>query len=204
MEVGSDQEDSNRSDDDDVSHGKVNSQPAQNSKETSSPQPKPDTDSQLSSPIDEPPRPKIKRKKNIDPSSDKKPAKTKPSTKKAGASSNATPQQDEIKKLQSWLSKCGIRRLWGKELKKFDSDKEKIKHLKGLLTDVGMTGRFSEEKARQIKEEREFKADLEAIQEGNKHWGQGAEEDEEDSDRPKRKRTARGLPQLPDFGDEED
>lgn len=34
-----------------------------------------------------------------------------------------------------------------------------------------MTGRFSEAKAEQIKEERELRADLEAVQEGERKWG---------------------------------
>jgi len=38
---------------------------------------------------------------------------------------------------------------------------------------VGMTGRFSEGRAREIKEMRELQADLEAVKEGEKAWGLG-------------------------------
>lgn len=57
-------------------------------------------------------------------------------------------------------------------MKKFgDDNKQKIKHLQGMLRDVGMTGRFSEQRAREIKELRELQADLEAVTEGDNKWG---------------------------------
>ena len=40
-----------------------------------------------------------------------------------------------------------------------------------MLADIGMGGRYSNEKARKIKEERELAADLEAVQQGAKAWG---------------------------------
>ncbi|KAF8440607.1 hypothetical protein BGX38DRAFT_1206023 [Terfezia claveryi] len=89
-------------------------------------------------------------------------------------SKEATPvdaDTEKIKELQGWLIKCGVRRLWGKELAKLPSAKEKINHLKGMLVDIGMTGRYSNDRARKIKEERELAADLEAVQQGAKAWG---------------------------------
>ena len=47
----------------------------------------------------------------------------------------------------------------------------KIRHLKKMLADVGMDGRFSEAKAREIREMRELQAELEAAQEMNRLWG---------------------------------
>jgi len=67
-----------------------------------------------------------------------------------------------------------------------------------MLSDVGMTGRYSNEKAAQIKEARELAADIEAVQEGNERWGKGegdsGDEDGsgEDEGRPKR-RLVRGA-----------
>lgn len=82
-----------------------------------------------------------------------------------------------IKKLQQQLLKCGVRKIWAFELKEYGNDTlSKIKHLRRMLEDIGMTGRFSETKAAQIKEQRELMADLEAVQEGNKHWGAGGTE----------------------------
>ena len=104
------------------------------------------------------------------------------------------PDAEEIKRLQGWLVKCGMRKMWYKELAPYDSSKAKIRHLKDMLAEVGMTGRYSLEKATQIREARELKSELEAVQEGAKHWGK------EDSDsagitRPKR-RVAKGLQNL--------
>jgi hypothetical protein len=115
------------------------------------------------------------------------------------------PETEEIKKLQGWLVKCGIRKLWGKELKPYDTPKAKIKHLREMLADAGMTGRYSIEKATQIREARELQADLEAVQAGAKAWGKSETEDEASSrgGRPKR-RLAKGLQSLQDLQDSDD
>ncbi|PWW78341.1 hypothetical protein C7212DRAFT_352616 [Tuber magnatum] len=93
-------------------------------------------------------------------------SKEKPKKGSSKADSNLSPDEEKIKTLQQWLLKCGIRKFWSKELAKFETPKEKIKHLTGLLTDVGMTPRYSNEKAKKIKEERELQAEVEAVQEG--------------------------------------
>jgi hypothetical protein len=130
-----------------------------------------DSDGELSSVLDEPPPPKRKRKstKDIAPSK---------STVARGAKSTTatdSPDEAQIKLLQSQLSKCGVRKVWAFEFKKCGADtpKAKIKHLKEMLADVGMTGRFSEAKAREIKEMRELQADLEDVMQGEKSWGVG-------------------------------
>ena len=72
-----------------------------------------------------------------------------------------------------------------------------------MLAEVGMTGRYSAEKAAQIKEERELKADLEAVQAGNKQWGMIESVDGDgDGGKPKR-RLAKGLKEL-DFLNDDD
>jgi len=166
------------------------------------------SESELSVVLDDTPPSKRRRPKSAEPKSTKaKPAKA----SKARADSSAAPsnpQDEEIKRLQGWLVKCGIRKVWSKELAKCSNERERISHLKTLLKDAGMTGRFSEEKAKQIKEEREFKKDLEAIQEGNEIWGKsGEDESDEDSGgkpgRPKR-RIARGLKELQQFDEDEE
>ncbi|GKT55813.1 transcriptional regulator [Colletotrichum tofieldiae] len=125
-----------------------------------------DTSSELSDVIDEPPKPKRKKKEAGAGS------KT-PKQKKAPAAPE-NPDDAEVKKLQSQLVKCGIRKIWGFELKQYgDNTKAKIKHLRDMLKDIGMDGRFSEAKAKEIKERRELEADLEAVQEMNANWGAG-------------------------------
>lgn len=146
------------------------------------------SDSELSVLIDDEPQPKRKGKKRD--SQESKPKKAKAS--KAKAPVDEDPDQAEIKRLQGWLVKCGIRKLWGKELKPYETPKAKIKHLRDMLSEAGMTGRYSQEKANQIKEARELAADIEAVQEGEERWGKGDKEDAEEDGRPQ-KRLVRGA-----------
>jgi hypothetical protein len=161
--------------------------------------------------IDEEPKPKRKRQKSSE-------AQTKKTKKRVTASkgkddANIDPDQAEIKRLQGWLVKCGIRKMWFRELAPYDSPKAKIKHLQNMLKDAGMEGRYSIEKANQIREERELKADLEMVQEGAKRWGtrsgnkgsddEEEEEEEEDEEEVKpRRRLARGLKNFAFLGDD--
>ncbi|EKG17664.1 hypothetical protein MPH_05113 [Macrophomina phaseolina MS6] len=151
------------------------------------------SDSDMSVLIDEPP--KKKRQRNAGPAKEKN---SKPASKKGNSKEvkEPDPQEAEIRRLQGWLVKCGIRKLWGKELKPFDTPKAKINHLKEMLKEAGMDGRYSVEKARQIKERRELAADLEAVQEGAKRWGQSEEEEVEDAGTRPRRRLAKGLKDL--------
>ena len=145
-----------------------------------------DSESDLSSVIDDEPKPKKRRK---GPESQSSQAKRQgPSIR--GKDADLNPDEAEIKRLQGWLVKCGIRKVWGKELKPYETPKAKIKHLKEMLEDAGMTGRFSLEKANQIKEARELAADIEAVKEGNERWGM--ENDSEEVDAKPRKRLVRG------------
>lgn len=171
-----------------------------------------DDESDLSSVIDDPPPKKKRQKKSSSPSTTKsKPAKTVKPAKPSKPDKVLTPDEEEIKRLQSWLLKCGIRKLWHRELEPYSTPKEKIRHLKGMLEDVGMTGRYSAEKARQIKEQRELKAELEAAKEFNDQWGH-EQEDDDDGDGEEKKseegggqRRGRLKPRgLIDFGDDDD
>lgn len=152
---------------------------------------KDDSESEMSVVLDEELKPKAprKRQKNTDgPAS-----KTKKAPKAKAKDEDISPDQAEIKRLQGWLIKCGIRKLWGKELAPYETPKAKIKHLKGMLENAGMKGRPSQERANQIREERELKADLELIKEGAKNWG--AHSDEGGDEKPRR-RVNRGHQSL--------
>ncbi|KAL8990427.1 MAG: hypothetical protein Q9177_000914 [Variospora cf. flavescens] len=158
-----------------------------------------DSESEMSVLIEEDP----KRKKRAAKAKSEKPS----SKKREGSKPAKVPQQpsdpdsEEIKRLQGWLIKCGIRKMWFRELAPYDTSKAKIRHLKDMLTEAGMTGRYSQEKATQIREERELKADIEAVQAGAKQWGR-VSPDEEDGGRPRRK-VAKGLQEL-DFLKDDD
>ncbi|KAL2192377.1 hypothetical protein P885DRAFT_82245 [Corynascus similis CBS 632.67] len=133
-----------------------------------------DSSSELSSVIDEPPPPKRKRKANKATGKDDTSAPSKRSKTAAAASADST-EEAQIKLLQSQLKKCGVNKVWAFEFKKhgIDTPKAKIRHLKQMLVDVGMTGRFSEARAREIKEMRELQADLQDVMQGEKSWGVG-------------------------------
>ena len=161
------------------------------------------SDSDLSVLIDEEP---AKKKRGKTKESSDKPKK--PKSKAAAKPKEAEdPDKEEIKRLQGWLSKCGIRKVWGKELKPYETSKAKIKHLKDMLSDAGMTGRYSTEKASQIKEAREMAADLEAVKEGDAMWGMGDEDEKADNGgRPQRKliRGSKHFDFLSSDGEETD
>ncbi|KAL8942364.1 MAG: hypothetical protein Q9211_001425 [Gyalolechia sp. 1 TL-2023] len=158
----------------------------------------PGSESELSVLIDEEPKPKKRARK----AGSKKPKSGKEGSKPAKAPQQLPdPDSEKIKRLQGWLVKCGIRKMWFRELAPYDTSKAKIRHLEAMLTDAGMTGRYSQEKATQIREERELKADLEAVKAGNEQWGK-VESDGDGGGRPRGK-VARGLEEL-DFLKDED
>lgn len=161
------------------------------------------SDSEMSVVLDEEPKSKAPRKRQK--SAAGAPTKTKKASK--AKDEDISPDQAEIKRLQGWLIKCGIRKLWGKELAPYDTPKAKIKHLKGMLEDAGMTGRPSQEKANQIREERELKADLEMIQQGAKQWGANSDEEQDgDAAKPRHRlsRARQSLAFLESDGEETD
>ncbi|KAJ5594187.1 Transcriptional regulator [Penicillium hispanicum] len=155
-------------------------------------EPKDDSESEMSVVLDEEPKPAEKRQKSAESTAKKEKKKAAPKGK--GKEEDVDPDQEEIKRLQGWLVKCGIRKMWWRELQPYETSKAKIKHLKQMLEEAGMKGRYSLEKARQIRDERELKADLEQIQQGAKQWGTGGED--EGSDGPPRRRAARGRQAL--------
>ena len=147
------------------------------------------SESEMSEVLDEAPKPKKKRGKSSETTASKSKL-----TRKAPADED--PDQAEIKRLQGWLVKCGIRKVWGKELKPFEKPKAKIKHLRDMLSDAGMNGRYSNEKATQIKEARELAADIEAVQEGDERWGTGEKEAEDGNEDPPARTLVRGSRHL--------
>ena len=148
-----------------------------------------DSESELSVLLDEEPKPKKVRKSSEPVEKASKKAKT----LKPKADVDVDPDAEEIKRLQGWLVKCGIRKLWGKELKPYETPKAKIKHLKDMLSDAGMTGRYSQEKATQVKEARELAADIEAVKEGAERWGKGNEDSDDDGGNKPKRRVVRGA-----------
>ena len=168
-----------------------------------------DSESEMSEVVDDDPKPKSRKRRSASGEAKTKTKtkakpkeKTKETTKeKKKPPPDTNPDGDEIKRLQGWLVKCGIRKMWYRELAPYDSPKSKIRHLREMLADAGMTGRYSAEKATQIRDARELKSELEAVTAGAKHWGKGGS-DKEDDAKPRR-RLARGLQNL-DFLNDDD
>jgi hypothetical protein len=158
------------------------------------------SESEMSIVLDEEPKPKPKKRQRG--------AQVAPKAPKTKASGDVDPDQAEIKRLQGWLIKCGIRKMWHRELAACETPKAKINHLKKMLEDAGMKGRYSIEKARQIRDERELQADLEAVKEGASKWGASGVVDGSDSEQDKpRRRVVKGrqsLAFLSDDGEETD
>jgi len=162
-----------------------------------------DSESEMSVVIDEEPEPKRRKRKGSEAVGG--------GTKKAKASkpkadAEVDPDDAEIKRLQGWLVKCGIRKMWWKELKPYETSKAKIKHLKDMLSAAGMTGRYSIEKATQIKEARELAADIEAVKEGAERWGKDNDSENDGEDKSKRRlvRGAKNYDFLSSDGEETD
>ncbi|MDI1485109.1 MAG: hypothetical protein OHK93_000244 [Ramalina farinacea] len=166
-----------------------------------------ESESEMSVVLDEDPKAPKKKRRRKSESKQSASGQAKTSKKSKSSEGPGDPDAEEIKRLQGWLIKCGIRKMWYKELAPHDGSKAKIKHLKEMLADAGMNGRYSKEKADSIREERELKADLEAVQQGEKAWGKAEEENDgpdggAEGSRPKR-RLAKGLQGL-DFLNDDD
>lgn len=123
-------------------------------------------ESDMSVVIDEEPPEKRKKK------SEQNGGKKKVGKKVQKIEKKSSSDEEMLKKLQSQLRKCGVKTIWHFILKEYGEDTQaKIRHLQKALKDIGMQGRFSETRAREIKESRELKADLEAVKEGDMKWG---------------------------------
>lgn len=120
------------------------------------------SDSEMSVLIDE--EPKTKKSRTSTSAVGKSTKKTSKAKAAAKPQANLSPEEMEMKTLQGQLKMCGVNKIWGFELKQFGEDnKAKIRHLKGMLKEIGLEGRFSKDKADEIKERRELMADIEAI-----------------------------------------
>lgn len=154
------------------------------------------SDSEMSVVLDETPKRKKKSKSTSKGQSSTSTSKSSKPPKTTKPPPDLTPDEAELKTLQSQLTMCGVRKIWGVVLKDYGSDtKAKIRHLRGILKDIGMEGRFSKQKAEEIREARELQADLEAVKEGDAIWGMG---------RGARSKKVGGGKKMAEPSDEED
>ncbi|KAJ2658142.1 hypothetical protein IWW48_004163 [Coemansia sp. RSA 1200] len=71
-----------------------------------------------------------------------------------------------IDNLKSYINKCGLRKVWSKELAGMNGTQQ-MRHLKKVLDDLGMEGRPTLEKCKKIKAKRELQAELAAMDQDN-------------------------------------
>ncbi|KIP03807.1 hypothetical protein PHLGIDRAFT_129918 [Phlebiopsis gigantea 11061_1 CR5-6] len=133
----------------------------------------------------------------------KKPAKgsaekpTKGRKRKGKEIPDESPEDQELKRLKSFVTACGVRKVWSKEFKDIPDDKHaQARRLRSILADLGMTGRLSLEKAKAIRAKRELAQELEDVQNFQQAVVSGATK----SRRPQ----PQGRPQASQSGDEGD
>ncbi|KAG2184697.1 hypothetical protein INT43_000610 [Umbelopsis isabellina] len=97
------------------------------------------------------------------------------SAKKAKTSNNASDKssskatygdskaEETIKRLKNYVNKCGVRKVWSKELADCKTTSAQIARLKSILQDLGVEGRPTLEKCEKVKSERELKAEIESL-----------------------------------------
>ncbi|KAK9487125.1 hypothetical protein V1527DRAFT_461728 [Lipomyces starkeyi] len=95
------------------------------------------------------------------------------------------PLEQKIATLKSWVVKCGVRKRWTRELAPYTTKKNRILHLQKILEDLGMTPRYSLDKAKKIRERREMEAEVAQLHgEAGEPTDAGNESDNEDNDLP--------------------
>ncbi|KAK9377048.1 uncharacterized protein V1513DRAFT_164793 [Lipomyces chichibuensis] len=95
------------------------------------------------------------------------------------------PLEQKIATLKSWVVKCGVRKRWTRELAPYKSKNDRILHLQKMLEGLGMTPRYSLEKAKKIRERREMEAEVAQLHgEAGEPTDAGNESDNEDNDLP--------------------
>ncbi|KAA1098003.1 hypothetical protein PGT21_026397 [Puccinia graminis f. sp. tritici] len=68
--------------------------------------------------------------------------------------------EERIKKLKSFVVACGVRKQWKKEFQDLTTNKQQIQRLTKILEELGMTGRLSMVKAKEIKARRDLEAEV--------------------------------------------
>lgn len=183
-------------------------------------------DSDVSSVIDQSPVKKKGRKRKSKSDSDTKESKkTKPvdsdeqDSKPAKAKRGKKPaveldkNEEEIKRLKSFVVACGVRKQWAREFKGMDKPSQQIAHLRKMLAELGMTGRLSLDKAKSIRAQRELQQEIQDVVEFDRKRGSGArdvasepsedEEEEEENVKPAKKLQHSIAAFLADQSDDE-
>ncbi|GJF00610.1 hypothetical protein PsYK624_169030 [Phanerochaete sordida] len=161
------------------------------------------------------PKPARGRKKKTDETSKK----VAPVRKRKAKDTDESPEDAEIKRLKSFVTACGVRKVWSKEFKDIADDKNaQARRLRALLAELGMTGRLSMEKAKAIRAKRELAQELEdvtsfekaVVTAGSRRKRDqpveqaGESEDEEDGAVPKKRAPNARMSIMAFLGDQSD
>ncbi|CAG8603009.1 2987_t:CDS:2 [Dentiscutata heterogama] len=93
--------------------------------------------------------------------------KTKKGKSAPTVSSNNDDDEATIKELKAFIVKCGVRKVWSRELADCDSISSQIDRLNKILSDLGIKGRPTLEKCKKIRKRRELEAELNSMDVGN-------------------------------------
>ncbi|KAF8839016.1 hypothetical protein BDN67DRAFT_1070374 [Paxillus ammoniavirescens] len=179
--------------------------------------PKDPMESELSSVIDEPPK-KRRKKQEKDSAKPQKAEKAKrvKKTKEPPSKDEETVNRLKVDSSctivlranravpQSIVAACGVRKVWKKEFEGLDKPSQQIKRLHEILHSLGMSSRYSLEKAKTIREQRELAQELKDVQEFEKATrrrdggrvkdsdsaGEPGEQSDSDAEMPTQKRTS--------------
>ncbi|KAG1494543.1 hypothetical protein G6F47_009243 [Rhizopus delemar] len=88
--------------------------------------------------------------------------------------------EETIKRLKGFINKCGVRKVWSRELAGCNSARAEINRLQTILKELGVEGRPSNEKCQAVKRERELKKEFESLDTSNIIKDDGAEEESND------------------------
>ncbi|KAJ2401322.1 hypothetical protein GGI23_001476 [Coemansia sp. RSA 2559] len=114
-------------------------------------------------------------------------------TKMSSTSKNISAgSKTTIDNLKSYINKCGLRKVWSKELAGMNGTQQ-IRHLKAILEGLGMDGRPTVEKCKKIKAKRELQAELAAMNQDNIIDDLNESSEHESSSRKRRSVARKGM-----------
>ncbi|KAJ2580792.1 hypothetical protein GGH95_002404 [Coemansia sp. RSA 1836] len=150
-----------------------------------------------SSDFDEPAvaAPAVQRKRA--PATSKSPQAAKRAKKDESGGKVGKASETTITNLKQYITKCGLRKVWSKELVGL-SGAQQIQHLKDVLNELGMEGRPTLEKCKKIKAKRDLLAELEEIGGGGEAADAKSDLEQASVGRSRRGNSARSMKVVSD------
>ncbi|KIJ65521.1 hypothetical protein HYDPIDRAFT_110621 [Hydnomerulius pinastri MD-312] len=121
-------------------------------------------ESELSSVLDEPPKKRQKKQRR----DTEKPQKSEKAKREKKTKEPLSKDEETVNRLKSIVVACGVRKTWKKEFDGVEKPSQQVKRLHEILGDLGMSPRYTLEKAKTIKQQRELAQELRDVQEFDK------------------------------------